>query len=288
MGLLDFILNLAGLLLWLNWRYLGFLRKDPTPAKISLVGTLKSTQSQRVARSPYLIGLGLLLFLRVFVYFTIGSNLGINLVLPLGLAPISFNPRLVLRMFLYSGLSFLVFVGVFYFWLLLFSVLNQRTTEPDACLRLIRQHLGWWQRRPVWVRCLIPGLMTFVFWMTIGPLLENAGLFPVQRNMEVRCLRALIAGVFVYRLWILPLIVLLILFWASNYVYFGDNAFWNFVSTSGRNLIGTLGSRRLQIGKLDFTPLLWIAGLWYLGWAGRYGWFCGGSYWLFEWWIRLR
>ncbi len=46
MALIDFILNLAGLLLWLNWRS---VRLDPlgkrTPA--TLIGTLRRAEPQR-------------------------------------------------------------------------------------------------------------------------------------------------------------------------------------------------------------------------------------------------
>ena len=40
MGLIDFILNLAGLLLWLNWRA---AKADPLgkPAPATLIGTLR-------------------------------------------------------------------------------------------------------------------------------------------------------------------------------------------------------------------------------------------------------
>ena len=63
MSLIDFILNLAGLLLWLNWRTLPF---DPlsktTPA--TLVGTLRRAAPTRVKRWHFLAALGALLVLR--------------------------------------------------------------------------------------------------------------------------------------------------------------------------------------------------------------------------------
>ena len=72
MGLIDFILNLAGLLLWLNWRSVRF---DPlgkrTPA--TLIGTLRRAEPRRLRRWHLLAALGGLLLLRALFYWQIGS-----------------------------------------------------------------------------------------------------------------------------------------------------------------------------------------------------------------------
>ena len=63
MGLIDFILNLAGMLLWLNWRSIRF---DPlartTPA--TLAGTLRRAEPPRMKRWHFLAALAALLLLR--------------------------------------------------------------------------------------------------------------------------------------------------------------------------------------------------------------------------------
>ena len=72
MALIDFILNLAGLLLWLNWRSVRF---DPlgrrTPA--TLIGTLRRAEPRRLRRWHLLAALGGLLLLRAVIYWQIGS-----------------------------------------------------------------------------------------------------------------------------------------------------------------------------------------------------------------------
>src|SRR6185295_18937495 len=90
-GFLDFILNLAALLLWLNWRFLKLVQRDPGPTGVSLAGTLKSTAAARPVRWPYLASLVALLFVRSLAYYTIGSNLGANMTLSLGVVSLSFN-----------------------------------------------------------------------------------------------------------------------------------------------------------------------------------------------------
>lgn len=288
MALLDFILNLAALLLWLNWRFLKLAKKDPGPGGISLAGTLKSTASPKAEAWPYLAALIALLIIRALAYYTIGNNLRVNMVLPLGLVSISFNPRLIMRMFLFSGLSFAVFTAVFYGWLLLFSLLNRRVTEPDACLRLVRLHLGRVQRFPVWLKLVLPGLLAGFAWLLLGWLLEAIGLFPVPSSMETRLLRCFLMGLYAYQTWIPALLALMVLFLLSSYIYLGEAAFWTFVNVTSRELLGLLGTWRLQSRRLDFTPLLWILVLWWISWRGAIGWFGGGGYWITELWNRLR
>ena len=72
MGLIDFILNLAGLLLWLSWRSLRF---DPlvitSPA--TLVGTLRRAEPQRLRGWQLLASLAALILLRALLYRQIGD-----------------------------------------------------------------------------------------------------------------------------------------------------------------------------------------------------------------------
>ncbi len=124
MALIDFILNLAGLLLWLTWRSARF---DPlvkrTPA--TLIGTLRRAEPRRLRRWHLLAALGGLLLLRAGFYWQIGSALHPvwTGTLDLGVIPLSFRSDSFSRMVLYSIFSFALTLGVFYLWLLLLSIL---------------------------------------------------------------------------------------------------------------------------------------------------------------------
>jgi len=73
MGLIDSILNLAGVLLWLGWRS---NRLDPlvkaTPA--TLIGTLRRAEPQRLKGWQLLVALMALLVLRGLLYQQIGPE----------------------------------------------------------------------------------------------------------------------------------------------------------------------------------------------------------------------
>ena len=63
MGIIDFILNLAGLLLWLNWRSIRF---DPLAKRrpATLMGTLRPASPQKNQRWHLLVFIAGLLLLR--------------------------------------------------------------------------------------------------------------------------------------------------------------------------------------------------------------------------------
>ncbi|MEI9963054.1 MAG: hypothetical protein WDM76_18655 [Limisphaerales bacterium] len=94
MGFIDFILNLAGLLLWVNWRSLPF---DPftkrTPA--TLVGTLRRAAPSRFRRWHLLLAIGALLLLRAVFYWQVGSAAHWTGRLDLGVTTLFFPQRLV-------------------------------------------------------------------------------------------------------------------------------------------------------------------------------------------------
>ena len=177
MALIDFILNLAGLLLWLNWRSVRF---DPlgkrTPA--TLIGTLRRAEPQRLRRWHLLLALAALLFLRAVIYWQIGSatksvwagTLNLGVVVP------AFASNSFARMALFSGLSFGVMLGVFYLWLLLLSILAG--PEPLPFHRLVRMPLGDIDRWPRWVKFLLPFIVTAGCWWLASWLLVWSQVIP--------------------------------------------------------------------------------------------------------------
>ena len=73
MGIVDFILNLAGLLLWLNWRSNRFdplIRRPPA----TLMGTLRPADPRKLRRWDLLVFLATLLLLRAVIYWWIGRE----------------------------------------------------------------------------------------------------------------------------------------------------------------------------------------------------------------------
>ena len=179
MGLINFILNLAGLLLWLNWRSIRF---DPlvktSPA--TLAGTLRRAEPRRLKRWHLLAALGALLLLRALLYWQIGSAVdwtpnfhlgGIDIAIP-------FRSDSWWRMVLFSGLSFAVTLGVCYLWLLLLSLVNGPRDGADPLQKLVRLHLGRVDRWPWPVKLLLPLLVSLLGWYLLSLLLSRLGIIP--------------------------------------------------------------------------------------------------------------
>jgi hypothetical protein len=260
MGLINLILNLAGLLLWLNWRAIRFdalLKTSPA----TLAGTLRRAEPSRLKPWHLLAGLGALLLLRTVLYWQIGSAVdwtphfhpgGIDVAIP-------FRSDNWWRMLLFSGLSFLATLGVFYLWLLLLSLANGAAADSSGLQKLVRLHLGRVDRWPWQVRLLLPLLVSVAGWYLLSLLLASIGLIPSPVSKAHRFEQALVIGLDAYLSWRYLIGGILALHLVGTYVYLGDHLLWSFISLTGRNLLTPLRWAPLRLGKVDFAPLVGIA-----------------------------
>jgi hypothetical protein len=270
-GIIDFILNLAGLLLWLNWRSIRF---DPlgkrTPA--TLIGTLRRAEPQRMRRWHLLAALAGLLLLRAGVYWQIGSATrpawaGI---LNLGVVFPAFVSNSFVRMMLFSCLSFGVMLGVFYLWLLLLSILAG--PEPPPFHRLVRMQLGSIDRWPCWLKWFLPLLVTASGWWLASWPLAWWQVIPEPVSPAHRLEEALVIGLGSYLAWKYLAGALLALHLLNSFIYFGKHPFWNYINATGQTLLqpvrdagsalGRVGlslrprTSRLRAEKVNFSPAL--------------------------------
>lgn len=255
MLLIDYILNLAGLLVWLHWRAMKF---DPlartTPA--TLVGTLRRAEPQRLRSWQLLLGLTSLLVVRAWLYWQVGSAAGWTASLHLGFIVLAFRSDFFLTALLYSFLSFAKVLLVVYFWLIMLVLINGPSAESDPILRLIRLHLGRLARWPRWVLVLLPLVVTTWLWIMVHPLLEQAGVINVSRSTWRVALQGTLVGLtlWVTLKYLLPAVLFAHLI--ANYVYLGSSPLWDFTATTSRRLLTPLRRLPLRIGRLDLAPVI--------------------------------
>jgi uncharacterized protein YggT (Ycf19 family) len=262
MSLIDFILNLAGLLLWLNWRSVRF---DPLGKRkpATLIGTLRRAEPKRLRRWHLLAALGGLLLLRAGFYWQIGSAANWAGKLDLGITTLSFPSNLsgpwlsFLRMLLFSICSFGLMLGVFYLWLLLLSILSG--PEPPSFHRLVRMQLGRIDRWPPGVKLLLPLAITAAFWLAASWLLTWLQIIPPPVSAAHRIEAALIIGLNSYLVWKYVIGALLTLHLLNSYIYFGKHPFWSYVNNEARTLLSPLRAVPLQVGRVDFAPVVVLA-----------------------------
>jgi uncharacterized protein YggT (Ycf19 family) len=259
MGYVDFILNLAGLLLWIKWRSLPF---DPihkrTPA--TLVGTLRRAAPSHFRRWHLLAAIVALLVLRAVFYWQIGSASTPAWVgkLDMKATVLPFVSNSFGRMILFSAFSFGLTLGIFYLWLLLLSILAGQTTKEQPIHRLVRMQLGGIDGWPRWVKIILPLAVTALVWgLASWPF---AWLHPKQTMSAAhRIEESLVIGLGSYLAWKFIAVALLVLHLLNTYIYFGKHPFWNYVNTTAQNLIAPLRKIPLRAGKVDFAPVVGIA-----------------------------
>jgi uncharacterized protein YggT (Ycf19 family) len=254
MALIDFILNLAGLLLWLNWRSVRF---DPlgrrTPA--TLIGTLRRAEPRRLRRWHLLAALGGLLLLRAGIYWQIGSAANWSGKLDLGITALSFSSNLsgpmlsFLRMLVFSIFSFGLMLGVFYLWLLLLSILAG--PEPLPFHRLVRMPLGG-------MEFFLPLMVTATFWWLASWLLAWLQVILEPASPAHRIEEALVIGLGSYLAWKYLIGTLLVLHLLNSYIYFGKHPFWGYVNAEAQTLLSPLRVVPLRAGRVDFAPVVGI------------------------------
>jgi len=254
MGLIDFILNLAGLLLWLNWRA---AKADPLgrPAPATLIGTLRRAEPANASRWHLPAVLGGLLLLRALFYWQIGSALKPVWAgtLDLGVIAPSFVSSSFWRILLFSIFSFARMFGVLYLWLVLLSILG----GPMPTHRLVKMQLGKVDGWPRWIKFLLPlAVIALVWGLASWPF---AWLHPRPAMSGVhRIEESLVIALGSYLVWKFLIAALLALHLLNSYIYFGKNPFWNYVNATAKKLLRPLEKIPLRAGRADFAPVVVI------------------------------
>jgi uncharacterized protein YggT (Ycf19 family) len=265
MGVVDFILNLAGLLLWLNWRA---EKADPVGKRkpATLIGTLRRMDARATNwQLPALIG-GLLL-LRALFYWQIGSALRWSGKVDVGVVVLSFPiPANSFFSFgqtvLFSTLSFALTLAFFYLSLLLLSILD----GPEPFRTFVRLQLGAIDRWARLSRLFFPVLAGTLLWWTASWLFNALHIVPPPAAEWRRAADSLVIGLGSYLAWKYIAIALLALHLLNSYIYFGKHPFWDFVNAEARTLLSPLKKLPLRFAKIDMAPLLGILLVWGLAW----------------------
>jgi len=267
MGTVDFILNLAGLLLWLNWRSNRFdplVRRRPA----TLMGTLRPAEPQKLRRWHFLAFIAIMLFFRALIYWWLGRLFPKVWVaqLDLGVTTLPFRSDQFERMLVFSFLSFAVLLGIYYVWVLALSLL----AGPQPIQSLVTIPLGRVDRWPHWARAVLPFVSTAVLWWLATWLLVHLGVL-MPLHAAGRFQQSVILGVNTYLLWQYPFEIILLLYLLNSYIYFGRHPLWQYVAATAHTLLQPLRRIPLQAGKVDFAPLVGIALIFLIAHFGERG-----------------
>ncbi|MEI2726994.1 MAG: hypothetical protein V9H26_26870 [Verrucomicrobiota bacterium] len=257
MTLIDFILNLAALLLWFNWRA---ARIDPlaTATPSTLAGTLRRAGKTTFAGWHLPAAISVLIFVRGIFYWLIGTAVPWTGTLDVGVISVPFRSDLFGRMLLYSMLSFAMALTVFFIWLILLSSLMPATAEVAPLRGLLRSQLGRVERWPWGIKLLLPFLLVTTAWWLVSWPLTYAEILPRPGSVAQRTEQALLVGLGSYLAGKVLIGGALGLYLVSSYIYFGRHPFWQQLDEVSRRLLVPLRRLPLRLGKVDFAPVLGI------------------------------
>jgi uncharacterized protein YggT (Ycf19 family) len=257
MAAIDSLLNLAGLLLWISWRSQRFdplIRSTP----VTLVGTLKRAETKRLKGVNLVLILLGLVVLRAVLYWLIGAPANWTPKINLELVVLAFRGDLFGPELLYSCLSLLRVLFVFYFWLLVLAMLNRPRPTADAIDKLVRLHLGKADRWPWPVQVLLPFVATEALWMALHPLLVRFGVVAPSHSVAHVAEQGLLVslGLVLSLKYLLTAILLAHL--VSSYIYLGTSSIWDFVAHTAGSLTAPLHRLPLRLAKVDLAPVLGV------------------------------
>jgi uncharacterized protein YggT (Ycf19 family) len=263
MTLIDFILNLAGVLLWLGWRSFRF---DPlvktTPA--TLIGTLRRAEPSRLKGWQFLAGLVALLLLRALLYRQLSSAVDWTPRLNLFFVVLAFPGDAFPSVLVYSVVSFARILVICYFWVFALVIINRRQAEKDPLHKMLRLHLGFVARWPWVVQALLPLVFITGTWMALHPLLVYLGIVGRVESAAHLLEQGLLVGVAVYLTLQYVLPVFLLLHLISSYVYLGSSPAWDFIGATAVNLLAPFRQLPLRMGRFDFSPLIGVIAILFL------------------------
>lgn len=256
MGLIDFILNLAALLLWLNWLS---TRTGAVALPYSLAGTLKKAGTSVAHRWKFLLALLALLIFRALIYWQIGSAVDWRPQISLTVVTVVFKKIFLIPMLLFSIFSFLQTLAVFYLSLLLLSVVNRDLSDSEPVHKLVRQHLGWCEKLPQFAKIFLPLILGGLAWWAFHPALVWIGSVSPAKAATQVYLQAWLVGASAYLGWRYVIVTFLFFYLLNSYVYLGNHPVWNYINVTSRKFLAPLRGLPLRYGRVDFAPLVEIA-----------------------------
>jgi len=257
MSIIDLILNIAAVLLWIHW--IPYTPPQTISlSSVSIISTLKRAEPAHT-RWYYLGSLVVLLIFRGFIYWQVGEKWNWNPSIDLTAIQLIFRSDRAVAIFVFSVISFLGSLGIFYFYLLFFSIVNQSLPENDPQQRWIRFYLGWVARLPAVLKLILPGFLIAIIWLVVHPILVRGDWVPHSKSTGELLEQSLLIGATVYLLWKYLIVGLLLLHVVNSYVYFGNLPVMHYVKVTAQRLLWPLDKLPLKLGRIDLGPFVWIA-----------------------------
>src|ERR1019366_4714681 len=111
-----------------------------------------------------------------------------------------------------SWLSFALVLAGLYGWVLLISIVNRKVPNDEPAQKLVRWHLRWVERWPVWLKFMIPMILTTLLWGLANPGLVELGIVPAPLSRSHLWQQALLLGLNSFLIWKLLIVAVCVLY----------------------------------------------------------------------------
>jgi hypothetical protein len=256
MNIIDWLLNLAALFLWIDWRSGSSVRPH---SALSIASTVRPASRGRSQGLGSLAALFIILLVRPLVYYSIGPSIHWTASTSFLAIAIPWRSDFLGRMYLFSTLSFALTLAFYYSWLLLLAAINRSAVPPadeEVMHRFVRSQLGWLEKIPWWLKLLLPSIFAALGWVALSFLLAEIDLLPPARSNTILRAQAGAFALAALLTWKWLLILIFLVHLLNLYVYLGTHPLWTYLSATARKLLFPLSF--LRFGKIDFSPILGI------------------------------
>lgn len=262
---LDWMTDLAGLLLWLSWRGFGSQPVSSRPA-LTLASNLRPAGGGAGRRSPLALPvLAILLLARASLHHGFSPHFAEAIPWSLGAVTVVFRSDLWLRILAHSVLSWVGLLLKAYLCFAFLATLCRRDADTDPITQSIRGELGRLARWP-WGLPILVVLVAFgALWLLVSPALVSAGLAPARVSTVHVLQQAAVVSVagLAFLKW--PLTLLCLMRFVLDHVYLGTMPLWDHLHGIGGRLSGWLAPVPLKWGRIDLAPLVAAGLFWGLG-----------------------
>ena len=260
MGILDLTLSVLAVLLWANWQMEVSASQKKRVTDLGHVGRTISHNAEPASSWKTMLLLMAILFLRPFIYWQIGMGIDWNAMLKFGAVSIPFRSDNLLLMTLFSLAGFIQLLLIFYSWILFLGLMKygDNVNEKNLLHKSIHVFTGPILKWPVVFRVLLPGLITIPLWIIFCLILEKANIFPVQTFKSIFC-ESLVMGLCAYLPWCHLMALLIFIYILNSYFYLTSSPIWNYLHSFTHRILTPLYFLKLQIYKIDFTPVAGMA-----------------------------
>lgn len=256
MNVIDWLLNLAALVLWIDWRS----GRSARPESVLSIASAVRPAERRVAMGfGSLATLLAILLIRPFVYHSIGPAMNWTASTNFLAISIPWRSDFLGRIFIFSTLSFAVTIAFYYSWLLLLSAIHRSSnpaSDEEVVHRFIHGQLGWLDKLPWWLKLLTPSLVAAASWTALSYLLVGLELLPSVRSDAASRTQAAAFALSAILTWKWLLILIFLVHLLNLYVYLGAHPLWTYLSATARKLLFPFSF--LRFGRVDLSPVIGI------------------------------